>query len=46
MRKTSQYHLIHHYIHRTQNYKLTVVEPIIRIYAGVTDYQMSVPFPR
>lgn len=37
---------MHHYIHKTQNYKLTVAEPIIRIYAGITDYQMSVPFPR
>lgn len=38
--------LMHHYIHKTQNCKHTIAEPIIQIYAGITDYRMSVPFPR
>lgn len=33
-------------IHKTQNYKHTVAEPTIRIYAEITDYRMSVPFTR
>lgn len=35
-----------HSIHKTQNYKHTVAEPTIRIYAEITDYRMSVPFAR
>lgn len=35
-----------HSIHKTHNYKHTVVEPTIRIYAEITDYRMSVPFTR
>ena len=37
---------MHHYIHKTPNYKLTVAEPIIRIYVEIMDYRMSVPFSR
>lgn len=37
---------MHHSIHKIQNYKLTVAELITRIYAEITDYRMSVPFPR
>ena len=45
MRKTSQYHLMHHLIHKIPNNKPTVAEQTIQIYAGITDYQMSVLFP-
>lgn len=37
---------MHHYIHKTQNYKHMVAELITQIYVGITDYRMSVPFPR
>ena len=36
---------MHHLIPKTPNYKPTVVEQTIQIYAGITDYPMSVLFP-
>lgn len=36
---------MHHLIHKIPNYKPTVAEQTIQIYAEITDYQMSVPFP-
>lgn len=36
---------MHHYIRKTPNCKLTVAEPISRIYAEIMDYRMYVPSP-
>ena len=37
---------MHHYVHKTQNYKHTVAELLTQIYVGITNCRMSVPFPR
>ena len=44
-KKTSQYHLMHHLIHKIPNCKPTVAEQTIQIYVETMDYQMSVLFP-